>query len=200
MDRWRPKHVELTYVMNKAQSLENFVYLVGLHIYYKMIHGPYRLKYHCFLTVLKCQCSFWSPKMINVDFEVAVFSAVNKALPHSVITGCNFLLIGAYGDGYRVFVVTEEYRDNEQVRLACRMCADLAHLLINKIEEIILTPVPCISIVFNSNSDWTILILLLYMITYVLLLHVSTLIRHLNGTFCAWLNLPRLLILIKCNC
>ena len=34
MDRWGPKHVELTYVMNKTQSLENFMYLVGLHVYY----------------------------------------------------------------------------------------------------------------------------------------------------------------------
>ena len=34
MGRWGPKHVELTYVMNKTQSLKNFVYLVGLHIYY----------------------------------------------------------------------------------------------------------------------------------------------------------------------
>ena len=35
MDRWGPKHVELTYVMNETQSLKNFVYLVGLHIYNK---------------------------------------------------------------------------------------------------------------------------------------------------------------------
>ena len=35
MDRWGPKHVELTYVMNKTHSLKRFVYLVGLHIYYK---------------------------------------------------------------------------------------------------------------------------------------------------------------------
>ena len=44
MDQWGPKHVELTYVMNKTQSLRNFVYLVGLHIFYKMIHGPYNIK------------------------------------------------------------------------------------------------------------------------------------------------------------
>ena len=30
--------------MNKTQSLKHFVYLVGLHIYYKMIHGPYNIK------------------------------------------------------------------------------------------------------------------------------------------------------------
>ena len=31
-------------MMNKTQSLKDFVYLVGLHIYYKMIHGPYNIK------------------------------------------------------------------------------------------------------------------------------------------------------------
>ena len=30
--------------MNKTESVENFVYLVGLRIYYKMIHGPYSVK------------------------------------------------------------------------------------------------------------------------------------------------------------
>ena len=44
MEQWGPKHVELTYVMNETQSLKNFVYLVWLHIYYKMIHGPYSIK------------------------------------------------------------------------------------------------------------------------------------------------------------
>ena len=43
MDRRGPKHVELTYVMNKTQLLKHFVYLVGLHIYYKTIHGPYNI-------------------------------------------------------------------------------------------------------------------------------------------------------------
>ena len=43
MDQWGPKHVELTYVMNKTQSLKHFVYLVGLHTYYKMINGPYNI-------------------------------------------------------------------------------------------------------------------------------------------------------------
>ena len=45
MDRRGPKHVKLTHVMNKTQSLKNFVYLIGLRIYYKMIHGPYNIKF-----------------------------------------------------------------------------------------------------------------------------------------------------------
>ena len=39
--------------------------------------------------------------------------------------------------------------------------------------------------IFNLTNDCTILILLLYTITYDLLLHVSTLLRHLQGAFCA---------------
>ena len=42
----------------------------------------------------------------------------------------------------------------------------------------------------------TILIIWLHMITYDLLLHVSTLIRHLQGTLHSWIKLHRLLILI----
>ena len=60
MDRWVPKHVELTYVMNKTQSFENFGYLVGLHIYYKMIHGPYDIK-----LTLKY------PLIVNVDYQMS---------------------------------------------------------------------------------------------------------------------------------
>ena len=41
MDRWGSKHVEL----NKTHSLKHFVYVVGLHIYCKMIHGPYNVKF-----------------------------------------------------------------------------------------------------------------------------------------------------------
>ena len=31
--------------MNKTHSLKHFVYLVGMHIYYRMIHGPYNVKF-----------------------------------------------------------------------------------------------------------------------------------------------------------
>ena len=41
MDRWGPKHVELTYVMNKNSLIKNhIVYLVGLHIYTRWYTVP----------------------------------------------------------------------------------------------------------------------------------------------------------------
>ena len=43
MDRRGPKHVELTYVMNKTHSVENFVYLVGLHIYHHVSYFFFNL-------------------------------------------------------------------------------------------------------------------------------------------------------------
>ena len=65
MNRLGPKHVKLTYVMNKTQSLKNLVYLVGLHVrvYYKMIHGPYNSIFQiifsaiCHTTYCKVQTS-----------------------------------------------------------------------------------------------------------------------------------------------
>ena len=51
--------------------------------------------------------------------------------------------------------------------------------------------------IYNSTNDCTILIFLLRIVTYDLLLHVSALIRRLQGAICAWLKLHILLILIK---
>jgi hypothetical protein len=52
--------------------------------------------------------------------------------------------------------------------------------------------------IHNSTNYYTILILLLHIITYDLL-HVSTLIRHLQGALRAWLKLHILLINNKFN-
>ena len=58
MDRWGPKHVELTYVMNKLIK-KHIVYLVGLHIYYKMIHGPYNIKLKLILEKYNVEIVDW---------------------------------------------------------------------------------------------------------------------------------------------
>ena len=34
--------------------MKHFVYLVGLHIYYKMIHGPYNIKRKIVFVILLC--------------------------------------------------------------------------------------------------------------------------------------------------
>jgi hypothetical protein len=78
---------------------------------------------------------FWSPKITKVDFEVAVISAINKAFPHSVITGCNFHFNQCLWRQIQNIVLTVEYKEDEQVRIICRMCTALAYLPIDEVEE-----------------------------------------------------------------
>jgi hypothetical protein len=78
---------------------------------------------------------FWSPKITKVDFEAAVMSAINKVFPDSVITGCNFHFNQCPWRQIHNTGLTVEYKEDEEVRLMCRMCAALAHLTIDNIEE-----------------------------------------------------------------
>ena len=87
MDRWGPKHVELTYV-NKIQSLENFVCLVGLHIYYKIIHGPYNINNKHFNH--SCIYVGWSPGKqwgirgnANVSWNTSVLVSIFTSITNS---------------------------------------------------------------------------------------------------------------------
>jgi hypothetical protein len=78
---------------------------------------------------------FWSPKIIKLDFEAAVISAINKVFPDSVITGCNFHFDQCLWRQIQNIGLTVEYKEDEQVRIICRMCAALAYLPIDKGEE-----------------------------------------------------------------
>jgi hypothetical protein len=79
---------------------------------------------------------FWSPKIIKVDFEEAVISAINKVFPGSVITGCNFHFNQCLWRQVQTISLTVEYKEDEQVRIICRMCVVLAYLPIDKVEEV----------------------------------------------------------------
>jgi hypothetical protein len=73
------------------------------------------------LTLPKSWRIFWSPKIIKVDFEAAVISAINKVSPDSVTTGCNFHFNQCLWR-IQIFVLMVGYKENEQVRLTRRMC------------------------------------------------------------------------------
>jgi len=90
--------------------------------------------FHFWLTVLKSWCSFWAPKFIKIDFEAVVKSAINKVFP--LLLAANLILFSACADKYKLFVLTVEYKESEQGQITCRICAALAHLLINKAAEI----------------------------------------------------------------
>jgi hypothetical protein len=98
----------------------------------------YRIRkeqHHFWLTALKSWCSFWSPKITKVDYEAAVKSAV-KSFQTPLLLAVTLILISFCGDKYKLFDLTVEYKESEQVQITCRICAALAHLLINKAEEV----------------------------------------------------------------
>ena len=94
----------------------------------------FALIYHYLVTLLKGLCSFRSPKVIKVYFETTVIGAIHKIFPDSVITGCNFHCNQCLWTQIQNIRLTVQYEENEQVLLTCRMCAALAHLLVNKVE------------------------------------------------------------------
>jgi hypothetical protein len=68
-----------------STSHDNYIYPVLFALLPDKKETAYSL-----LTLLKNWCVFWLPKIIKVDFEAAVISAINKVFAGSVITGCNF--------------------------------------------------------------------------------------------------------------
>jgi hypothetical protein len=87
-----------------------------------------------FCLLLKNCCSFWSPKIVKVDFE-AIICAIYKVFPDSVSIECNFHFNRCLWRQIQNIGLAVEHKTIEQVRLMCRMCAALAHLLVNKGER-----------------------------------------------------------------
>ena len=85
--------------------------------------------------MLKSWCSFRSPKLIKVDFEAGVISAINKFFPDSVTTACHFRFNQCLWRRIQNIGLMVECQENDQVRLTRRICAALAYQLINKVGE-----------------------------------------------------------------
>jgi len=75
--------------------------------------------------MLNNSCYFWSPNIIKDNFEAAVVSAINKVFPDSIIIDSNFHFNQCLWIQQQNIGLTVEYKENEQVRLTCRMCAAL---------------------------------------------------------------------------
>ena len=73
----RPETFGLYYVsVEETQSLKNLVYLVGLHIHYKMIHGPYSVKWRWLQTAVdssdRCSHKVRSPVLKTLGRGVTI--------------------------------------------------------------------------------------------------------------------------------
>jgi hypothetical protein len=86
--------------------------------------------HHYLSTLLEIPCYFWSPKIIKDDFEAAVISEIKKSFQTPLLLAVIFILANVCEDKYKILV---KYKDSEQARLTCRMCAALAFFLIGKV-------------------------------------------------------------------
>jgi hypothetical protein len=79
---------------------------------------------HCLLSMLKSWEFFLVLRIMKIDFEAAVVSAMSKIFPYSVITGCNchFNQCVCVWRERQNIGLTAQCKENEQIRLTCRTC------------------------------------------------------------------------------
>lgn len=70
----------------------------------------------------------WNPMKINIDFEAATISALRKIFPSAEISGCYFHMKQCLWRKIQELGMTEDYKENAEVRTRLRMCAALAFL------------------------------------------------------------------------
>ena len=93
-------------MLNKTHSLNHIVHLVGLHIYYKMIHGPYNVK----LTV--------SASLLHATH---IMGPLEASLCNCTFTDTSFLA-GVCGPSFILFMGFVDYllRNQCDINDSCR--------------------------------------------------------------------------------
>ena len=59
---------------------------------------------------------FWSPKIIKFESEAAVISGI-KSFQTPLLLAVILILISSCEDMYKIFVLTVEYKENEQLKV-----------------------------------------------------------------------------------
>lgn len=77
----------------------------------------------------------WNPETVNVDFEMAAVSAIREVLPSAHIRGCFFHMKKCLWRKVQELGLSTEYRENEDIRLHIRMCAALAFLKPEEVQD-----------------------------------------------------------------
>ncbi len=70
----------------------------------------------------------WQPSTITADFEIALIKALKETFSQLIIGGCNFHFCQSLWKHIQSIGLTTDYRNNDEIKLHVRMCAALAHL------------------------------------------------------------------------
>lgn len=77
----------------------------------------------------------WKPRNITVDFEGSAINAIREVSPTSEIHGCYFHFKKCLWRKVQEIGLTCEYKENEDIRLLIQMCAALAFLKIEDVQD-----------------------------------------------------------------
>lgn len=77
----------------------------------------------------------WNPSHIHVDFEASAIAAIREVLPSVEIQGCYFHFKKCLWRKIQEIGLTCEYRENEEIRLSTQMCAALAFLKTEDVQD-----------------------------------------------------------------
>ncbi|XP_054713761.1 uncharacterized protein LOC129223221 [Uloborus diversus] len=84
---------------------------------------------------LKAKYPKRNPKLIKIDYEAAVINASKEAFPNAQVSGCSFHFNQCLWRRIQHIGLAAEYRDDEDIRKFCKMCAALAYLPPHLVED-----------------------------------------------------------------
>lgn len=102
---------------------------------YSLIFNKITATYERFLKKVEEQVPHWKPTVFKVDFEETAIKALHSQIFGVKICGCNFHFNQCLWRKVQNFGLVENYTKDENVRLHARMCASLAYLSVNGVED-----------------------------------------------------------------
>lgn len=77
----------------------------------------------------------WNPSSVTIDFEQAVISAIQNVFPTVELNGCHFHYTQCIWRKVQEVGMVTEYKNNDEIRLHIRMCAALAYLPLEDLDD-----------------------------------------------------------------
>lgn len=104
-------------------------------VVYALLPNKKQDTYMRLFTSIKNKVPKWNPEVISVDFEIAAIQALKCLFPDAKITGCNYHFNQSLWRKVQELGLVTDYNSSEDIRLHVRMCAALAHLPLDKVED-----------------------------------------------------------------
>lgn len=104
-------------------------------VLYGLLENKKKTTYEKLFSTIKKLLPRWCPKIIKLDFEMAVISSLIEILPSTVISGCSYHFNQCIWRRVQHLGLTSLYTNNPDVRKHIRMCAALAYIPPDDVED-----------------------------------------------------------------